>query len=289
MKAGAARTARDTLAVPMTDSDPQTALQSLRQRIDDHDAEMHRQLVGRGELISKLIATKKSREPGNVFKPVREADMMRRLRARHSGPLPMEMVEHIWREIIATFTQVQAPYRVYVAHGDTADIRDLARFLFGFATPLVSVDGGAVAFARLEAAPGDLALVPLPLDAPEAGAAPWWHRLSATGVRVIARYPFLDPAPVLARPDALVLGAGAIDVDDFEIAVLAVTGVDNGSAMARLVAEAGGEVLAGSGGSRLVAVGRDRRSGIEVDIRAVQPAASVALAGGYAAPLSEAR
>lgn len=273
----------------MTDPDPLKTLQVLRQRIDDHDAEMHRQLVGRGALIAELIATKKSREPGNVFKPAREADMMRRLKARHSGPLPMAMVEHIWREIIATFTQVQAPYRVYVAHGETADIRDLARFLFGFATPLVSVDSGAVAFARLEAAPGDLALVPLPLDLPGSGAAPWWHRLSATGVRVIARYPFLDPAPVLARPDALVLGAGAIDVSAFEIAVLVVTGVEDGPVIARGVADAGGEILAGSGGSRLVAVARDDRPALEAAIRSAQPAASVALAGGYAAPLSEAR
>ena len=273
----------------MTDSDPLKILQSLRQRIDDHDAEMHRQLVGRGELIAELVATKKSREPGNVFKPAREADMMRRMTERHSGPLPLAMVEHIWREIIATFTQLQAPYRVYVAHGDTADIRDLARFLFGFATPLVSVDTGAVAFARLEAAPGDLALVPLPLDTPTSGAAPWWHRLSATGVRVIARYPFLEPAPVLARPDALVLGAGAIDTDTFEIAVLVIAGVEDGREIGRHVAVVGGEILAGSGGSRLVAVPRDGRAGLEAAVRAVQPASSVTLAGGYAAPLSEAR
>jgi chorismate mutase-like protein len=80
------------------------ALSELRQEIDRIDETMHRLLMERGEIIDRLIAVKKSQETGSAFRPVREAEMMRRLVERHKGLLPLDTVEGIWRVIIATFT-----------------------------------------------------------------------------------------------------------------------------------------------------------------------------------------
>ena len=88
------------------------ALVKLRDRIDAIDAEMHRLLIKRGTVIDSLIKTKGTGRPGAAFRPAREADMMRRLVARHNGALPLATVEHIWREIITTFTRMQAPFDV---------------------------------------------------------------------------------------------------------------------------------------------------------------------------------
>src|SRR5918994_894281 len=131
-------------------SDPSTkpSLADLRREIDRIDETMHRLLMERGDIIDRLIATKKTQESGSAFRPAREADMMRRLVQRHRGILPLDTVESIWRVIIATFTHVQAPFSVHadLSAGDAA-MRDSARFHFGFTVPFVPHLGAAGAAA----------------------------------------------------------------------------------------------------------------------------------------------
>src|ERR671930_677650 len=108
-------------------------LADLRREIDRIDEAMHRLLLERGEIIDRLIAVKRTEETGSAFRPAREADMMRRLVERHRGILPLDTAESIWRVIIATFTYVQAPFKVHadVSAGEAAT-RDSVRFHFGF-------------------------------------------------------------------------------------------------------------------------------------------------------------
>src|SRR5215470_19092963 len=105
------------------------SLQELRKEIDAIDAQMHRLLMQRGDIIDRLIQVKKIQEVGSAFRPAREADMMKRLVQRHRGMLPLDTVESIWRVIISTFTYVQAPFSVHadLSAGDAA-MRDSARF-----------------------------------------------------------------------------------------------------------------------------------------------------------------
>ena len=104
------------------------SLSDLRAEIDRIDAAMHELLMERGEIINRLIQVKRTAESGSAFRPAREADMMRRLVERHRGILPLDTAESIWRVIIATFTYVQAPFRVHadMSAGDAA-MRDSAR------------------------------------------------------------------------------------------------------------------------------------------------------------------
>src|SRR5262245_51133899 len=119
-------------------------LADLRKEIDRIDEAMHRLLMERGDIIDRLIATKKTAETGSAFRPAREADIMRRLVERHKGSLPIDTAESIWRVIIATFTHVQAPFSVHadLSAGD-ALMRDSARFHFGFTVPFVPHMGAA--------------------------------------------------------------------------------------------------------------------------------------------------
>src|SRR6185369_4297019 len=63
------------------------SLAELRADIDRIDAEMHRLLMERGDIIGRLIKVKRTSESGSAFRPAREADMMRRLVQRHHGIL----------------------------------------------------------------------------------------------------------------------------------------------------------------------------------------------------------
>src|SRR5215475_1973342 len=138
------------------------SLAELRREIDRIDEAMHRLLIERGEIIGRLISAKKTTESGSAFRPAREADMMRRLVERHAGILPLDTVESIWRVIIATFTYVQAPFRVHadLSSGESA-MRDSERFHFGFTVPIVGHLGAAGVVAAVAGAKGDLGLVPV--------------------------------------------------------------------------------------------------------------------------------
>ena len=65
----------------------ETKLAAIRATIDRLDAEMHARLIERGSAIGALIRVKGTSRPGAAFRPGREADMMRRLVARHEGAL----------------------------------------------------------------------------------------------------------------------------------------------------------------------------------------------------------
>ncbi len=189
----------------MLDRPLSETLADLRAEIDRIDTRLHELLMERGEIIDRLIAAKAG--AGCAFRPEREAEMMRRLVARHKGILPLDTVESVWRIIISTFTFVQANYSVHcdISDGD-APMRDGCRFHFGFTVPMVPHTGTAEVIAAVAASNGDLGLVKVNSGA-SAGA--WWDQLTAAGApKVIARLPFVErqdhpaglPLFVVAKP-----------------------------------------------------------------------------------------
>src|SRR3982751_2343993 len=167
------------------------SLQELRKEIDAIDAEVHRLLMARGDIIDRLIQVKQTQEVGSAFRPAREADMMKRLVQRHRGILPLDTVESIWRVIISTFTYVQAPFSIHadVSPGEST-MRDSARFHFGFTVPYISHFSAAAAVEAVAKSKGDLALV-----SATSSRTPWWIPLEALGApKIIARLPFLERA-----------------------------------------------------------------------------------------------
>src|SRR6195256_753340 len=202
-----------TAPAPLTMSHPSkpSSLNDLRAEIDRIDETMHGLLMERGDIIDRLIKVKRTSESGSAFRPAREADMMRRLVQRHHGILPLDTAEGIWRVIIATFTYVQAPFRVHadLATGEAA-MRDSERFHFGFTVPFTAHTRAAGVVAAVAASQGDLGLVPV-----TAGGDAWWSALEADDApKIIARLPFVERAdhpaglPVFAiarpHPDAVV-------------------------------------------------------------------------------------
>jgi chorismate mutase len=186
-------------------------LAELRAEIDRIDEEMHRLLMQRGEIIGRLISVKRTEESGSAFRPAREADMMRRLVERHRGILPLDTAESILRVVIATFTFVQAPFRVHadLSAGEAA-MRDTERFHFGFTVPFIPHMGAAGVVADVGKSKGDLGLVSATTPS-----SAWWSALEGDNApKIIARLPFVERAdhpaglPVFAiarpHPDAII-------------------------------------------------------------------------------------
>ncbi|MSP31635.1 MAG: hypothetical protein EXR03_02280 [Pseudolabrys sp.] len=197
------------------------ALGDLRKEIDRIDESMHQLLMERGEIIDRLIAVKRSQETGSAFRPVREAEMMRRLVKRHKGILPLDTVESIWRVIISTFTYVQAPFSVHadLSAGD-ALMRDSTRFHFGFTVPFIPHMGAAGVVAAVSTSKGDLGLVPA---IPVAGAGAWWSALEFDSApKIIARLPFVERADHPAALPVFVVSRVAADAMATEASVWSV-------------------------------------------------------------------
>lgn len=220
------------------DMDGSDRLAGIRRRIDAIDAEMHRLLIARGAVIDELIGAKGTEASGAAFRPGREAAMMRRLVSRHEGRLPLASVEHIWREIITTFTFMQAPFGVAVAPAaDRLAMRDLVRFYFGFSVPLSECASAEEAVARVAGA-GDLAVVPV------AGGGLWWRELAKTdGARIFARLPAIEADRHPAALPAYVVGPPLGEDSDLDLAVLVLEAT--GGDLEAAVAIRGGRVVAG--------------------------------------------
>jgi chorismate mutase len=186
---------------------PPFSLATLRAEIDRIDTAMHELLMERSKVIERLIEVKKTQSSGSAFRPGREAEMMRRLALRHTGLLPLDTAESIWRVIIATFTWVQANYAVHAdVSGGDAPMRDSARFHFGFTAPYVPHQTAADVIAAVAGSAGDLGIFRIDQGA-SAGA--WWRALEAPDApKIIARLPFIErpdhpagtPVYVIARP-----------------------------------------------------------------------------------------
>ena len=220
------------------------ALDRIRAEIDSIDTAIHDLLIRRSAVIDELIAVKDAHTPGTAFRPGREADMMRRFVMRHEGHLPLTTVEHIWREIIATFTAMQAPYSIIA--GPAADrlaMRDVVRFYFGFSVP---VSDAASSEAALKSISGNQARIAV-IAADSEGA--WWRALCGKDApKVLARLPFIA---IEGRPAALPCYVAAPPLNDdwaADIGLYAVS-AKNGLAAAadrlggRLVSRAGAEAL----------------------------------------------
>lgn len=236
-------------------------LSELRQNIDRIDAEMHRLLIERSEIVNALIAVKGTQSSGQAFRPGREADMMRRLAERHHGILPLDTAENIWRVIISTFTYVQAPFSVHadVSAGD-GPMRDSARFHFGFTVPYVPHAGAAAVISAVARSAGDLGIF---RPDQKTAVKPWWEALRGRDApKIIARLPFIERPDHPAGTPLYVVSKPLEDAAVREIVLVAAKverwREDTEQFLATIGAEIAGSAGVEGGLSLLVAVNGDR-------------------------------
>ena len=94
-------------------------LEQLRRAIDAIDDQLHDLLMKRTELAGQITAAKRAAVPGvdgaGFMRPGREAQVIRRLAARHHGPFPKLAMVQLWREIMSAFVGLQTPFTVAVS------------------------------------------------------------------------------------------------------------------------------------------------------------------------------
>lgn len=165
-------------------------LDEIRKRIDSIDDQVHDLLMERASLVSGIAAEKKKNKMPTV-QPAREAKMIRRLLARHKGPLPEATIVQIWRELVGAVSLLQTGLSVVVtADQHASPYWDMARNYFGSVLPMRRISDPLAAIGAVRDNTASFAVLPWPEDTDQS---PWWsHMLSSEGerMRIICRLPY---------------------------------------------------------------------------------------------------
>ena len=163
-------------------------LTDLRTEIDRIDDALHDLIMRRAAVVQQVAARKTG---PTRLRPGREATILRRLLARHSGALPPVTITRIWRELLAGALAVQGDFVVAIG-GVALDLAQAAREQFGALVRLHAYVQPDAALDAVRAGQASIAVLPLP-----ASENPWWPSLLANPrLHVVARLPFWA-----ARPD----------------------------------------------------------------------------------------
>ena len=198
---------------PIAAAPPAPSLADLRARLDQVDDAIHDLLMRRAEVVGEVARLVPR---GKVaFRPGREAEIIRRLLARHAGALPRRVLPRLWRELFAATTAMQSSLVIAVCEpAPAAGFLACAREHFGALTPLHAHSSPARAIAEVTAGTATAAVLPLPQEE-EPAAAAWWTTLlhqDEPRMYVVARLPFWAPrAEGAPQVQALVIAAAAPD------------------------------------------------------------------------------
>ncbi|GAB6051338.1 chorismate mutase [Magnetospira thiophila] len=161
-------------------------LADLRVEIDRIDDKIHDLLMRRVEL-GRQVGDRKGHD-GLALRPSREAAILRRLTARHSGAMPKADLVQIWKEIMGSSVRQQGPFSVAVCEG--GGCRVLARDQFGARTPITGFESARRVVEAVTKGDASVGVLPVPVLR---DSNPWWRFLvnEAEGApRVVSRLPW---------------------------------------------------------------------------------------------------
>ncbi|MCW5772996.1 MAG: chorismate mutase [Rhodospirillaceae bacterium] len=195
---------------------PIPPLEDLRRAIDAVDDGLLDLVVRRSEIVAQ-VGRGKSGTGAPIYRPAREAQIMRRLLSRLSDSDEKERVVRIWRAIMAASYERQGGLRL------VADpLAEWAATVHFSPRHRPAVAGARAAVEKVLAGGADLAVVPAPTPF---GAGDWIGplieaRRGGEAAFVLARLPFFA-VPAGGPVEALVVGRGIADPSGDDVALVA--------------------------------------------------------------------
>ena len=87
-------------------------LSKIRILIDKVDKQIVKLLNNRANLAKKIKEAKASSEKKDIFRPEREAQILRKIASTNSGPLTAKHLQAIFREIISSCLSLETDLKV---------------------------------------------------------------------------------------------------------------------------------------------------------------------------------
>jgi len=143
-------------------TDLQKALAGVRAEIDGIDSEMLRLLNQRARCAQKVGAIKAEHgEAGHIYRPEREAQVLRRLQDANPGPLPNENITFFFREVMSACLSLEEPLGIAFLGPLGTFSESAATKHFGHAAHLLPQGSIDDVFREVEAGHAHYAVVPV--------------------------------------------------------------------------------------------------------------------------------
>jgi chorismate mutase/prephenate dehydratase len=133
-------------------------LENLRREIDRIDDELARLLHQRASLAQQIGALK---DGAPVYRPEREAEILRRVSQAHAGPLPAQRLVAVFREVISACRSLEEPIRVTYLGPEGTFSEQAVRKHFGAAVEALACGTVDEAFRRCESGAAQFTVVPV--------------------------------------------------------------------------------------------------------------------------------
>ncbi|WP_426416597.1 prephenate dehydratase [Aestuariirhabdus sp. LZHN29] len=141
----------------------QQQLQTLREKIDSIDANIQQLINQRASCAQEVAAVKQTDDEGGTlfYRPEREAQVLRRVMERNSGPLNSEEMARLFREIMSACLALEQPVKVAFLGPEGTFTQAAALKHFGhsaISVPMSSIDE---VFREVEAGAVNYGVVPV--------------------------------------------------------------------------------------------------------------------------------
>ncbi|RMG36807.1 MAG: prephenate dehydratase [Gammaproteobacteria bacterium] len=137
-------------------------LGEIRQRIDAIDEQIQTLLNRRAEAAMEVARIKLASDPNAVFyRPEREAQVLRMVKARNQGPLPDEEVARLFREIMSACLALERPLQVAYLGPEGTFTQAAALKHFGHSVRTQPLSSISDVFQEVESDKADYGVVPV--------------------------------------------------------------------------------------------------------------------------------
>ena len=137
-------------------------LQSLRDRIDKLDQQIQSLINERGVVAQEVAKLKESSGKDTAFyRPEREAQVLREILARNSGPIPDEEMARLFREIMSVCLALEMPMTIGYLGPEGTFTQAAALKHFGHSVRTVALDTLDDVFREVESGSAHYGVVPV--------------------------------------------------------------------------------------------------------------------------------
>ncbi len=140
---------------------PAERLKALRKRIDSLDEKIQALISERARCAKDIAGIKEQSGERSFYRPARETDVLRRVRARNDGTVPAETMIRLFREIMSACLALESPLRIAFLGPEGTFTQAAAYKHFGHAVstaPLAAIDE---VFREVEAGASHFGVVPI--------------------------------------------------------------------------------------------------------------------------------
>jgi chorismate mutase/prephenate dehydratase len=137
-------------------------LSTIRQRIDEIDLQLQQLISERAEAAQEVARIKLRADPqAEFYRPEREAEVLRRIKARNQGPLEDDEIARLFREIMSACLALEQPLSVAFLGPDGTYTQQAVLKHFGHSVRTTAMGSIPDTFREVEAGAAQYGVVPI--------------------------------------------------------------------------------------------------------------------------------